>query len=205
MIPVCPLGVVKIELYAVSFRNSVNPQLIEIATTPGVFRAVLIAVTSAGSVCELASTTRMFAPGAIACAPLDVERFLERPAIVTCLSRLVHNGDCWVGQPKRCVERLQIRSDVRVVVGLDQSDGLARAISLYRQTAWRSESDCIERIGGRQLCGCKCQKQAAPHQACRRPDETRGHGAASRSVQGYALRRRIRVFLAAGNHEDNCI
>ena len=68
VIPACPLGVVNVKLYKVSFRNSVNPQLIEIATTPGVFRAVLTADTSAGSDCELASTTRMFAPGAMACA-----------------------------------------------------------------------------------------------------------------------------------------
>ena len=68
VIPSCPAGVVKWTSYAVSVGVSLNPQLIEIATTPGVFLAVSTALKRSVMLGDLASTTRMLAPGAIAWA-----------------------------------------------------------------------------------------------------------------------------------------
>ena len=62
-------------------------QLIETATTPVAFRAVLTAVNRSEKELLLASTSRMFAPGAMACATstsraISVDQLLLAAGIV---------------------------------------------------------------------------------------------------------------------------
>ncbi len=68
VIPVWPAGVVKWLSLTVWFDVSAPPQLIEIATTPGTLRAVSTAVSKSLVLSDLASTTTIVAPGAMACA-----------------------------------------------------------------------------------------------------------------------------------------
>ena len=55
--------------------------------------------------------------------PLDIERFLESPAVVALVARQVVHGQSRVGQSISLVECVQIRRDVRVVERFDQGDG----------------------------------------------------------------------------------
>src|SRR5437016_6196649 len=67
--PPCPTGVMKVEFSDVSTDCSERPKLIDTATTPGAVRAQPTAwVIRSLSVGDVASTRRMFAPGAIAWA-----------------------------------------------------------------------------------------------------------------------------------------
>ena len=68
VIPVWPAGVLKWPFKPSSFDVSAPPQLIETATTPGWFRATSTAASNSLVLSDFASTTMMFAPGAIACA-----------------------------------------------------------------------------------------------------------------------------------------
>ncbi len=106
-----------------------NPQLIEIATTPGVFRATFTAVIRPFQGLRAGFHHQDVGGRCDGMSPLDIERFLECPAIVGLVARQVVHGQSRVGQSISLVERLQVRSEVRVVIGLDQGDGLARAVA----------------------------------------------------------------------------
>jgi hypothetical protein len=75
-------------------------------------------------------------------------RLLECPGVVGLIASQIHNGKRGVGKMIRLVKGAQVRSDIWVMILLDQGDRLARAVSVNGGPGGRLERDCIETVCG---------------------------------------------------------
>ena len=117
--------------------------------------------------CELASTTTMFAPGAMACDHSTSSDSSSVQPLFVCAVALTAPPDWFttvslgLGRPVSLVKRLEVGGDRGIVVRLDQGDGLARTVALHALSSRIREADCVQTVGSRHLGRSQAGKQAA--------------------------------------------
>ena len=170
VMPACPAGVVKYESYEDSLGISLNPQLIETATTPGVFRATFTAFNRFCSSCGLRVGGRGLHHQDVGARgdgmrPLDVQRLFDGPAAIRLTACLIDHRERRIGQAVPGVERLQVGLEVGVAIHLDQGDRLARAVSLDRRAGRGRERDRVQSVGTGDLSrrvAARCRSASNP-------------------------------------------